>query len=149
AQYNKLDSLQNACDLVSSEVMGAKVLGSIPLAILSIDEAYAQIFEKPGFLGSKPNLNSAHRNTGEVILSESFIGQMLESDSTIVPNPPNNVDFKIKLGAVLRASEVGFAAISNIALFYEGRGGTIYTTTSVLSNVFKFCRIAYNQSVGI
>ncbi len=116
SQYCDLEILKQACDSVSTGVMTTKVLGSIPLAILTADEAYAQIFERAGFLGSMPIQDKA---------------------------------FERKLGSLLRASEAGFAALSNLALLYEGAGGPMYTATSSAANLFKFSRMACNQTLGV
>ena len=63
--------------------------------------------------------------------------------------PIQDKAFERKISSVLRASEAGFAALSNLALLYEGAGGTIYAATSLAANVFKFSRMACNQSLGV
>lgn len=108
--------LQQVCESASLGAMGVKILGSMPLAVISVDEAYAQIFQRTGFLGTEPVRD----------------GRTVER----------------AIGACLRASEVGFAALSNIALLCEGGGGTFYVTTSAASNLFKISRMAYNSSLG-
>ncbi|MES2198744.1 MAG: hypothetical protein V4489_01055 [Chlamydiota bacterium] len=116
SQACEITALQKVCESVSSGIMGIKVLGSIPLAILTADEACSQIFEKKTFLGS------------------TFVKEKA---------------FERKISSILRASEVGFAALSNVALYCEGSGGNVYATSSLGSNVCKFLRVTYDQSVGI
>jgi hypothetical protein len=111
SQVSGFDSIQNICEGISSGAMSAKVLGSLPLAILTADRAYSEIFERSTLLGSEPSAKSSLNS---------------------------------KLSATLRASETGLAAVSNLALYYEGSSGSVYAATSIGSNIFKGLRATHN-----
>ncbi len=111
AQTYRLAALEQMCIGVSSHVMTCKILGSLPLAVLAADEAYARIFETRGFTGFAGNLEGN--------------------------------DGRAKIRSALRALEVGCAALSNVALSFQGTGGFLYAATSMGANVFKFLRIGF------
>lgn len=130
-------ALENLADSSSGAAMNIKTLGAVILAASAIDEAYAELSGRVGFLGSKPSFYTGE----EVDLSDTFVGKILGGETV---DEVDNSSSRNKIGVVLRAAEVGFAALSNLALLIGQGPNTTFAATSVASNTFKYLRMAYN-----
>lgn len=122
--------------------MNIKVAGSVILALSAIDEAYAEIFQTTGYLGSKPSFPS---HGEDFSLSDTFIGKQFAGDL----EDTQDELYKQQVSSALRAAEVGFAALSNLALLAGGGPNTAFVATSIISNGFKYARMSYNCQNGV
>jgi len=139
-----ISSLEAIADNSSELAMNIKVIGSITLALSAFDEAYAETCETTGYLGSIPSTNSYYSlKDSEFALSETFIGKILREE-------PIKEGFSAeKISAILRAGEVGFAAISNVSLLLGQGPNTAFAISSMTSNAFKYARMSYNSYNGL
>lgn len=137
----EISKLQNFADNSSDLAMNIKVIGSVTLALSAFDEAYAETCETKGFLGSNPSFSlSDDLSNTDFDLSNTFVGKMLAN---------KNVQDELlakKISTILRAGEVGFAALSNISLLLGQGPNPAFTISSMSSNVFKYARITYNYA---
>jgi hypothetical protein len=141
-QVFNVSILEGMANTSSNYAMNIKTIGAVMLALSAIDEAYAEIYQKTGFLGSK--CSGTFTLEGEAILSDTFVGKMLGDDITPLSEEKDSSIHIKQISAVLRASEVTFAAISNIALFAGQGPNPVFSIASLISNGCKYLRMGYN-----
>lgn len=140
----EISNLQSLADNSSDLAMNIKVIGSVTLALSALDEAYAETCETTGYLGSIPSISYSNLSkNSEFALSETFIGKILREEDVKEGFSPKQIS------AILRAGEVGFAAISNVSLLLGQGPNTAFAISSMTSNAFKYARMSYDSYSGI